>query len=123
MKALIKKTGLNNMENPNGQAGSNEMLRQEIIKALREVYDPEITVNLYDLGLIYEVNILEDRIIQIVMTLTTPSCPVAEMIPGQVENRVKFVEGVKDVQVKLVWDPPWNRDMMTEEAKLDLGLF
>lgn len=107
----------------NKPENSEEMLQQEIIKALREVYDPELPVNLYDLGLIYEVNILEDKMVQIVMTLTTPSCPVAEMIPGQVENRVRFVEGVKDVQVKLVWDPPWNRDMMTEEAKLELGLF
>ena len=107
----------------NKPENSEEMLQQEIVKALREVYDPELPVNLYDLGLIYEVNILEDKVVQIVMTLTTPSCPVAEMIPGQVENRVRFVEGVKDVQVKLVWDPPWNRDMMTEEAKLELGLF
>ncbi len=107
----------------NKPENSEEMLQQEIVKALREVYDPELPVNLYDLGLIYEVNILEDKVVQIVMTLTTPSCPVAEMIPGQVENRVRFVEGVKDVKVKLVWDPPWNRDMMTEEAKLELGLF
>ena len=95
----------------------------EIIKALKEIYDPEIPVNLYDLGLIYEVNILDDKRVQIVMTLTTPSCPVAEMIPGQVENRVRFVDGVDDVEVKLVWDPPWNQDMMTEEAKLELGFF
>ena len=98
-------------------------MREEIIKALKEIYDPEIPVNLYDLGLIYEVNILEDNKVQIVMTLTTPSCPVAEMIPGQVENRVRFVEGVEDVEVKLVWDPPWNQDMMTEEAKLELGFY
>jgi len=97
--------------------------RDEIIKALKEIYDPEIPVNLYDLGLIYEVNILDDKRVQIVMTLTTPSCPVAEMIPGQVENRVRFVDGVDDVEVKLVWDPPWNQDMMTEEAKLELGFF
>jgi len=100
-----------------------ESLYEEIIKALREVYDPELPVNLYDLGLIYEVNILEDNSVEIVMTLTTPSCPVAEMIPGQVENRVRFVEGVTDVLVKLVWDPPWNQDMMSEEAKLELGFF
>ena len=100
-----------------------ESLYEEIIKALREVYDPELPVNLYDLGLIYEVNILKGNIVEIVMTLTTPSCPVAEMIPGQVENRVRFVEGVTDVQVKLVWDPPWNQDMMSEEAKLELGFF
>jgi len=99
----------------------DDALYDEIIKALKEVYDPEIPVNLYDLGLIYEVNILKNRQVQIVMTLTTPSCPVAEMIPGQVENRVRFVDGVTDVFVKLVWDPPWNKEMMSEEAKLDLG--
>ncbi len=101
----------------------DDALYDGIIKALREVYDPEIPVNLYDLGLIYEVKILKDRKVQIVMTLTTPSCPVAEMIPGQVENRVRFVDGVTDVFVKLVWDPPWNKEMMSEEAKLELGLF
>ena len=105
-----------------GEAG-DKPLYDEVIKALKEIYDPEIPVNLYDLGLIYEVKILEDSSVQIVMTLTTPSCPVAEMIPGQVENRVRFVEGVRDVFVKLVWDPPWNMDMMTEEAKLELGFF
>ena len=104
----------------NNESGDEGLFR-EVIKALKEIYDPEIPVNLYDLGLIYEVNILEDRTVRIVMTLTTPSCPVAEMIPGQVENRIKFVEGVEDVAVQLVWDPPWEMDRMTEEARLQLG--
>lgn len=97
-------------------------LREEVIKALREIYDPEIPVNLYDLGLIYQVEIQNGGLVKIVMTLTAPSCPVAEMIPGQVRNRVLFVEGVEDVQVELVWDPPWSLEMMSEEAKLELGL-
>lgn len=110
-------------ENKKTADPGEEALYGEVIKALREVYDPEIPVNLYDLGLIYEVKVLEGNSVHIVMTLTTPSCPVAEMIPGQVENRVRFVDGVKDVLVKLVWDPPWDKDMMTEEAKLELGFF
>lgn len=104
----------------NNQSG-DEGLFTEVIRALKEIYDPEIPVNLYDLGLIYEVNIEENRTVRIVMTLTTPSCPVAEMIPGQVENRIKFVEGVEDVIVELVWDPPWDMERMTEEARLQLG--
>ena len=116
---------LTNIENGSGPATGQgkQALYDEVIKALREVYDPEIPVNLYDLGLIYEVKILEGEKVHIVMTLTTPSCPVAEMIPGQVENRVRFVEGVTDVTVELVWDPPWNQDMMSEEARLELGLY
>ncbi len=110
-------------ENIKTADSGDEALYEEVIKALREVYDPELPVNLYDLGLIYEVNILEGNSVEIVMTLTTPSCPVAEVIPGQVENRVRFVEGVTDVLVKLVWDPPWNQEMMSEEAKLELGFF
>jgi len=107
-------------EQVNRESGDSEIY-QEVIKALKEIYDPEIPVNVYDLGLIYRVNVLEGGTVYITMTLTTPSCPVAEMIPGQVENRIRFVEGVKEVIVNLVWDPPWTKEMMSEEALLELG--
>jgi len=107
-------------EQVNRESGNSEIY-QEVIKALKEIYDPEIPVNVYDLGLIYRVNVLEGGTVYITMTLTTPSCPVAEMIPGQVENRIRFVEGVKEVIVNLVWDPPWTKEMMSEEALLELG--
>ncbi|MBX6366559.1 MAG: DUF59 domain-containing protein [Rhodospirillales bacterium] len=89
---------------------------------MKTVRDPEIPVNLVDLGLIYDLVVRKDGTIYIEMTLTTPACPVAGSLPGQVEEAVKAVDGVKDVRVKLVWSPPWTRDRMTEEAKLELGL-
>lgn len=98
------------------------VLEQQIIDALRNVYDPEIPVNIYDLGLIYSINISDSRAIDIEMTLTTPGCPVAQTFPGTVECAVKCVEGVTDVRVELVWDPPWTKDRMTEDALLSLGL-
>ncbi len=98
------------------------VLEQQIVDALRNVYDPEIPVNIYDLGLIYTININENRSIDIEMTLTTPGCPVAQTFPGTVECAVKCVEGVEDVHVELVWDPPWTKDRMSEDALLSLGL-
>jgi FeS assembly SUF system protein len=97
-------------------------LQERVLDAMRTVYDPEIPVNLVDLGLIYELIVRKDGTVYIEMTLTTPACPVAGSLPGQVEEVVKAVEGVKDVRVKLVWSPPWSRDRLTEEAKLELGL-
>ncbi len=99
------------------------MVEAEILEALREVYDPEIPVNIYDLGLIYDVNVDEDGVVEIEMTLTSPACPVAGILPGQVEQKVREVPGVADVSVELVWEPAWSMDRMSEEAKLELGFF
>ena len=97
-------------------------IEQQIVDALKTVYDPEIPVNIYDLGLIYKVNLGEDGMVDIDMTLTAPGCPVAETFPGTVEETVRMVEGVSDAHVELVWDPPWTMERMTEEARLELGL-
>jgi FeS assembly SUF system protein len=99
-----------------------EELREPIIEALRSVYDPEIPVNIYDLGLIYRIDIADDGRVAIDMTLTAPACPVAGMMPVMVQEAVQKVEGVGDVNVELVWDPPWSQENMTEEARLQLGL-
>ena len=101
---------------------SDSVFEQQVIDALRGVYDPEIPVNIYDLGLIYEVDIDEDRTVNIQMTLTTPGCPVAQTFPSTVECAVKCVAGVQDAIVELVWDPPWTKDRMSEDALLSLGL-
>jgi len=98
-------------------------LEQKIVSVLETVYDPEIPVNIYELGMIYEIKIKDDANVDIVMTLTSPACPVAESLPGEVREKVKSVEEVNEVNVELVWDPPWNQDMMSEEAKLSLGFF
>ena len=98
------------------------MLGERIIEVLRTVYDPEIPVNIFELGLIYKVDIDDDNQVQIEMTLTSPACPVAGILPGEVEAKVKSIEGVSGATVELVWDPPWNPSMMTEEAQLELGI-
>jgi len=97
-------------------------LVERVLEAMKTVRDPEIPVNLVDLGLIYELIANKDGIVYIEMTLTTPSCPVAGALPGQVRDAVSEVEGVNDVRVKLVWSPPWDKERMSEEAKLELGL-
>ncbi|HKF62610.1 MAG TPA: SUF system Fe-S cluster assembly protein [Dongiaceae bacterium] len=97
-------------------------LRERVEDALRQVYDPEIPVNIFELGLIYGIDISEEGAVGIRMTLTAPSCPAAGAMPGEVESRVAAVEGVKDVTVELVWDPPWDQSRMSEAAKLELGL-
>ena len=102
---------------------SDSSLHDRIVDALRAIYDPEIPVNIYDLGLIYEIRISEDDVVDVKMTLTAPGCPVAGTLPGQVENAIKAVPGVKDAHLELVWDPPWDKDRMSDEAKLTLGLF
>jgi FeS assembly SUF system protein len=96
-------------------------IKSAIIDVLKTIYDPEIPVNIYDLGLIYEVNVFPDFAVEIVMTLTSPSCPAAGTLPGEVEQKAKAVSGVKDVIIELVFEPTWNQDMMSEEAKLELG--
>ncbi len=96
-------------------------LEEKIVKMLKTVYDPEIPVNIYDLGLIYGVEVDDDNNVLIRMTLTAPACPAADFIMEDVQMKVESVEGVKSVEVKLVFDPPWDKDMMSEEAKLELG--
>lgn len=103
-------------------AGADEAMRQNVIAALRTVYDPEIPINIYDLGLVYDLKVLPEGRIDIRMTLTAPACPVAGEMPGVVEERVLQVPGVSEARVDLVWDPPWSRDLLSEEAKLQLGL-
>ena len=98
-------------------------LREKIISQLREVYDPEIPVNIYELGLIYALNIDTSNNVDIHMTLTAPGCPVAPMIISQVETKVGKLPEINKVNIELVWDPPWNEDMMTDEAKLEVGIF
>jgi len=101
---------------------STDEIREQVIEALRTIFDPEIPVNIYELGLIYEVQVADDGETSIQMTLTTPMCPAAEMLPPEVETKARSVPGVSSVALELVWDPPWNPDMMSEAAKLDLGM-
>jgi FeS assembly SUF system protein len=107
-------------EGPAGGEGSD--LQADVIEALREIFDPEIPVNIYDLGLIYGVEVDENRDATVTMTLTTPHCPVAESMPGEVELRVSSVPGIRDAEVNLVWDPPWGPHKMSDEARLELGM-
>jgi len=109
------------VERPEPDAGDPE-LQARVLEALKTVRDPEIPVNLVDLGLIYELIVRKDGTVYVEMTLTTPACPVAGALPGQVQQAVAAVAGVNDVRVKLVWTPPWTQDRMSEEAKLELGL-
>jgi FeS assembly SUF system protein len=101
----------------------NAALRPEIIKALSKVFDPEIPVNIYDLGLIYDVIVDAAGVVGIRMTLTAPNCPAAQILPGQVRAAAAGVPGVTDAKVDVVWEPPWDRDRMSEAAKLQLGMF
>lgn len=101
---------------------SKEELQANIVSALQEIYDPEIPVNIYELGLIYAVDVAEDFSTHVTMTLTTPHCPVAESMPGEVELKVNSVAGVNGVRVDLVWEPPWDMSKMSDEARLELGL-
>jgi FeS assembly SUF system protein len=103
-----------------GEPGGS--LHDGVIAALKDIFDPEIPVNIYDLGLIYGVDVSPDGAVAVTMTLTTPHCPVAESMPGEVELRVSAVPGVRDCEVSLVWDPPWDMAKMTDEAKLELGM-
>lgn len=105
---------------PAGAPGGD--LYEAVIAALKEIFDPEIPVNIYDLGLIYGVEVDDESDVTVTMTLTTPHCPVAETMPGEVELRAASVPGVRDAEVNLVWDPPWGPDKMTDEARLELGM-
>jgi len=103
-----------------GEPGGD--IYEGVIAALRDIFDPEIPVNIYDLGLIYGVDVDQDGGVVVTMTLTTPHCPVAESMPGEVELRVGAVPGVRDAEVNLVWDPPWDPAKMSDEARLELGM-
>src|SRR4051812_29528279 len=100
---------------------NTEELKNKVIEKLQMIFDPEIPVNIYELGLIYEVDIMPINNVQIVMTLTAPSCPAAQSLPVEVDQKVREIEGVNDVYVTVTWNPPWNKSMMSEAAQLELG--
>ncbi|MEL6132600.1 MAG: SUF system Fe-S cluster assembly protein [Bacteroidota bacterium] len=97
-------------------------IKDKAIEQIRTVYDPEIPVNIFELGLIYEVNVKEDGNVHVLMTLTAPACPAAEILPGEVKEKVETVEGVKEANVEITFEPEWNMEMMSDEAKLELGM-
>jgi FeS assembly SUF system protein len=99
-----------------------EKLGEEIVRVLKTIYDPEIPVDIYELGLIYDVFVNEEYEVKILMTLTSPNCPVAESLPQEVNEKVKSIDQVKDSEIELTFDPPWSKDLMSEEAQLELGL-
>ena len=96
-------------------------LQDQVVEAIKSVYDPEIPVDVYELGLIYEVNVYPVNNVYVLMTLTSPSCPAAESIPSEIEQKIRAIEGINDVQVEITFDPPYSPDMMSEAAKLELG--
>ena len=103
-------------------AADSQELGEKIVKILKTIYDPEIPVDIYELGLIYDVLVNEDNEVKILMTLTSPNCPVAETLPVEVEEKVKSLNAIKDAEVEITFDPPWTQDLMSEEAKLELGM-
>ena len=109
-------------EEYNNKEDNLTIKKEDIINQLREVFDPEIPVNIYDLGLIYEIKINDEKKVKIEMTLTSPNCPVAEILPEQVKKAVEKTKGVKGVNLKLVFEPPWTPDMMSEAAKIELNM-
>ena len=104
------------------QTLDTQALGEKIVKVLKSIYDPEIPVDIYELGLIYDVFVNEDNHVKILMTLTTPNCPVAETLPVEVEDKVKSLKMVNDAEVEITFDPPWTQELMSEEAKLELGM-
>lgn len=96
-------------------------LENRIIEVIKTIYDPEIPVNIYELGLIYDVYVNDENMVKILMTLTTPNCPVAESLPQEVKDKVKSLDQVSDVELEMTFDPPWNKELMSDEAKLELG--
>ncbi|NBC57719.1 MAG: SUF system Fe-S cluster assembly protein [Bacteroidetes bacterium] len=101
---------------------NTEKLGDDIVRVIKTIYDPEIPVDIYELGLIYDVFVNENNDVRIIMTLTSPNCPVAESLPQEVKEKVKSIDMVNDVEVELTFDPPWSQDIMSEEAKLELGM-
>lgn len=120
-KAATDTTDTTDTTDSRDSGAQNTVVQDRIIASIREIFDPEIPVNIYDLGLIYEVEVSTEGDAVVTMTLTTPHCPVAESMPGDVETQVRGVEGVASARVDLVWDPPWDPSRMTEEAQLELG--
>jgi FeS assembly SUF system protein len=106
-----------------GPSSEPSDVENEIVEALKTVFDPEIPVNIYEMGLIYDIDIQAEGVVQVKMTLTSPGCPVAGSLPGEVKDKVAGVPGVTSVDVELVWDPSWNPSMMSEAARLELGMF
>jgi FeS assembly SUF system protein len=100
-----------------------QKIGEDVVGVVSEIYDPEIPVDIYQLGLIYDVQVSEDKDVKILMTLTSPNCPVAESLPEEVRLKTKALDEVKDVEVEITFDPPWDKDMMSEEAKVELGMF
>lgn len=100
----------------------SDALKEKVIEKLQTIYDPEIPVSIYELGLIYEINVLPINNIQVVMTLTSPGCPAAQSLPIEVDQKLRQIEGVNDVHVAVTWNPPWNKTMMSEAAQLELGM-
>ncbi|HET6769228.1 MAG TPA: iron-sulfur cluster assembly protein [Chitinophagaceae bacterium] len=100
----------------------SDALKEKVIEKLQTIYDPEIPVSIYELGLIYEINVLPINNIQVVMTLTAPGCPAAQSLPIEVDQKLRQIEGVNDVHVAVTWNPPWNKTMMSEAAQLELGM-
>ena len=117
-----KEDTTNPLSQPEQDGAAPLSLRDEVTDAIRMVYDPEIPVNIYELGLIYEVNVLPINNVQIVMTLTAPSCPAAQSLPVEVDQKLREIEGVNDVHVAVTWTPPWDKSMMSEAAQLELGM-
>ena len=111
------------LKEPDFEVNPEDPLDEQIVTAIRGIFDPEISVNIYDLGLIYNIDISDANEVDITMTLTAAACPVAGALPKQVEDVVKSLDGVADAKVELVWEPPWSKEMMSDEAKLTLGLF
>ena len=101
---------------------NTDLIGEKVVSVLKTIYDPEIPVDIYELGLIYDVFVNEDYNVKIIMTLTSPNCPVAETLPKEVEEKVDSIESIKSDKVEITFDPPWNKDLMSEEAKLELGL-
>jgi FeS assembly SUF system protein len=102
--------------------GGTEALKEKVVEAVKTCYDPEIPVNIYELGLIYDINVTASSEVSVKMTLTSPACPAAMSLPGEVEDKIRVMAKPKDVKVEVVWDPPWNPDMMSEAARLQLGM-
>lgn len=100
---------------------NNTVLKQKIIELLKTIYDPEVPVNIYEMGLIYEIEVSPANNVSVKMTLTTPACPVAETLPPEIEAKIRSIPEVNDVNLDLIWDPPWDQTMMSEAAKLELG--
>ena len=120
---MLEKTAQSDSDDAaSASSAGPDAIRDEVISQLKTVFDPEIPVNIYELGLIYKIDVAANGATQIEMTLTTPMCPAAEVLPPEVETKARGVSGVTSVQLDLVWDPPWSPDMMSDAAKLDLGM-